>query len=687
MDSEDKVLDGSEAEAADTSPATEDQQPSTDAPVAPDAEALSSPEASTADPEPLPEEADLAEESPPLSSDEPAEDESVDSESPEPEPEAEEPAAEVEPVDAEPVAVEPEEVAEPAETTSEIEPVDAEPDTVEMEGAAEPEETATEEESPSEDSSPITESMTDEEMFLAAISDDAPDDSLFTPIKRGQIVTGVIANINDNEVLVDVGAKSEGLIAGREMETLDAETRAALHVGDEIEVYILRAEDRQGHPILSIRRAQEAQDWVKAEEYLESKENYQSTISGYNKGGLIVNFGMVRGFLPASQVSQARRRQAAGGTPSERWGDMMGQDIMVKVIEVNRGQNRLILSERAASREVREERRGELIEKLEVGQVLEGTVVRLTDFGAFVDIGGADGLIHLSELAWKHISHPKEVVKVGDKVMVEVINIDPERQRIGLSRKNQLQDPWETLTENYTPDELVQATITKLTKFGAFARLVDQPAIEGLIHISELADRRVGHPKEVVDEGDVVTLRIIRIEPERRRLGLSLKRVDSEEYLDDDWESLYEAATGGEEEMESLYAAASHGDAADSAQDDQPEAESEMLEEPEVEEEAPEAFVEDEAEAVEAEMEEEIPATETEDEAPEAVVEDEAEAVEAEMEEEVPATEAEEEAPEAVVEDEAEAVEAEMEEEIPATEAEAGESEEAAEAEDETEDA
>ena len=601
MDSEDKVLDGSEAEAADTPQATEDQQASTDAPATPDAEAPSSPEASTADTETSTEEADSAEETPTLNIQEAADEESVDSESPEPE--TEEPAA-VESVEAE-------EVAPPEE-------------------AAEQEEPAAEKEPPAEDASPITESMTDEEMFLAAISDDAPEDALFTPIKRGQIVTGVIASINDNEVLVDVGAKSEGLIAGREMETLDAETRAALHVGDEIEVYVLRAEDRQGHPILSIRRAQEAQDWIQAEEYLESKENYDSTISGYNKGGLIVNFGMVRGFLPASQVSQTRRRQASGGTPSERWGDMMGQEITVKVIEVNRGQNRLILSERAASREMREERRAELIEKLEVGQILEGTVVRLTDFGAFVDIGGADGLIHLSELAWKHINHPKEVVKVGDKVMVEVINIDPERQRIGLSRKNQLQDPWETLTANYAPDELVQATITKLTKFGAFARLVDQPAIEGLIHISELADRRVGHPKEVVDEGDVVTLRIIRIEPERRRLGLSLKRVDSEEYLDEDWESLYEAATGSdEEEMESLYEAASHDDAADSGPEDMAEAEAVMDEEPEAEE-----------EATEAEEDQDTPEMEAEDEAPVAEVEE--EPVVDEMDDEIPETEVEE---------------------------------------------
>lgn len=587
MDSEDKILEGSEADAPDAPQAVEDQEPNVDAPENPETEAASSPEASDAEAEQPVAEADSAEEPPPLPIED-SDDGSVDG------------SADVPELSGAPEDVESEAVEPPAEEAEEAEAVD---------------------------SSPITESPSDEELFLAALSDDAPEDGLYTPLRRGQIVTGVIASKTDGEILVDVGAKSEGLIAGREMETLDEATRAALNVGDEIEVYVLRAEDRQGHPILSIQRAQEAQDWVKAEEYLESKENFETKIAGYNKGGLIVNFGMVRGFLPASQVSQTRRRSAGGSSPSERWGEMIGDDITVKVIEVNRAQNRLILSERAAAREVREERRAELIESLSVGQVIEGTVVRLTDFGAFVDIGGADGLIHLSELAWKHISHPKEVVKVGDKVTVEVINIDPDRQRIGLSRKNQLQDPWETLVEEYSPDELVQATITKLTKFGAFARLIDRPAIEGLIHISELADRRVGHPKEVVSEGDVVTLRIIRIEPDRRRLGLSLKRVDSEEYIDEDWESLYEAAVGGGEEepdeMESLYAAASHDDSEEvvvevesveeePAEDEEPaEAEDEAVEEEPAE--AEDEAVEEEPDEAEVEVAEEDPGEDEEE--------------------------------------------------------------------------
>jgi small subunit ribosomal protein S1 len=255
----------------------------------------------------------------------------------------------------------------------------------------------------------------------------------------------------------------------------------------------------------------------------------------------------VRGFVPASQISRERRRRATGNTPDERWGSMVGEDVSVKVIEVDRGRNRLILSERAAAKEQRAERRAELMESLAVGQVRKGRVISLADFGAFVDLGGADGLIHLSELSWRHVTHPKEVLKVGDEIEVEIIHIDPDKQRIGLSRKKRLADPWDELAANYHPDQLVQGTITKLTKFGAFARLVEHPEIEGLIHISELSNRRVEHPREVVQEGEIVTLRIIRINSEQRRMGLSLKRVDSEEYQDDDWRTVVQ--TVNEEEI------------------------------------------------------------------------------------------------------------------------------------------
>ncbi len=389
------------------------------------------------------------------------------------------------------------------------------------------------------------EPMTDEEIFLAAVQGDMPLDSeydvLLTPLSRGQIIKGTITSKSESEILVDVGTKSEGIIAGRELEALDAETFNSLQVGQEIYVYVIVPENREGHPQLSLRRAMEEQDWITAEDYRSSGKIYESKIVGFNKGGLLVPFGKLRGFVPASQISQERRRRSGGSTPDQRWGGMVGEEVAVKVIEVDRGRNRLILSELAANEELRLARRAQLLESIEVGQVLKGRVISLAEFGAFVDLGGVDGLIHISELSWKPISHPREEVKVGDELEVEVISVDRERQRIGLSRKRRLPDPWLVATADLHADQLVQGVITKMTKFGAFARLVEHPEIEGLIHISELAEHRVRHPREVVQEGEVLTLRILRIDPENRRLGLSLRQVDSEKYLDEDWQAVFEA--------------------------------------------------------------------------------------------------------------------------------------------------
>jgi small subunit ribosomal protein S1 len=247
-----------------------------------------------------------------------------------------------------------------------------------------------------------------------------------------------------------------------------------------------------------------------------------------------VRFGRLRGFVPQSQIGDDRRRQMEGETPEERYGKMVNNIIIVKVMEVDRSRNRLILSERAASREQREKRKASLIDDLMVGQVLEGRVVSLEDFGAFVDIGGAEGLVHLTEISWKHVNHPREALTIGQPVRVEVISVDRERKRIGLSIKRQAADPWDEVATTYGTGQLVQATVTKLTKFGAFARLVDAPDIEGLIHISELSDQRVNHPREVVNEGEKLTLRVVKIDVKNRRLGLSLKKVNSAEYLDMD---------------------------------------------------------------------------------------------------------------------------------------------------------
>ena len=306
------------------------------------------------------------------------------------------------------------------------------------------------------------------------------------------------------------------------------------------------------------------------------------------------------------------------------------------MIEVDRGRNRLILSERAAEKDIREKRRAELIDTLEVGQVITGNVISLTDFGAFVDLGGADGLIHLSELSWKHVTHPREVLSVGDEVEVEVIHVDKDRQRIGLSRKNRLADPWDTLDDTYEPDQLVQGTVTKLTKFGAFARLVDLREIEGLIHISELSERRVKHPREVVEEGQVVTLRIIRIDSHQRRLGLSLKRVNLEEYADADWRSMLSSINDDAPEAESVVEELSEEPV---AVDDEPVADS-IDEEPVAEaagEEPVTELVEEETTAGELSADEEPIAEElVEDSADEEPV---AELIEEELEAEEPVDE------------------------------------------------
>ncbi len=370
--------------------------------------------------------------------------------------------------------------------------------------------------------------------------------------KQGEVRAGAIASIGENEVLVSIGTKSEGVIPAREIDQLDEQERAEIVVGNEIPVYVVNPEDPNGVVQLSYLRALEERDWSQAEDLLESNGNFESIIIGFNKGGLLVPLGRLRGFVPGSQVSVVRRLDAMGSTPEQRWGDMVDESITVRVIEVDRERRRLILSERAALQETRETLKDRLLDELEEGDVREGRVTSLADFGAFVNIEGADGLVHLSEISWEHVEHPKEVLKVGQEVKVKVINVDLDRKRIGLSIRQLQPDPWLEKVEDLKEGQLIQGTITHLTKFGAFARLDED--LEGLIHISELSDQRVAHPKEVVREGDVVTLRVIKIEPERHRIGLSLRKVDSPKYTDFDWKTtlaeVVEESQGEEEKPE-----------------------------------------------------------------------------------------------------------------------------------------
>ena len=291
-----------------------------------------------------------------------------------------------------------------------------------------------------------------------------------------------------------------------------------LKVGQEIPVYVVNPEDQNGNVVLSFVRAQEFIGWDVVEKMVETGEEFEGKIEGYNKGGVIVPVHGLRGFVPASQISMNRRNATPGDTPDARWAKMIGQAITIRVIEVDRARRRLILSERAANPESRQSLKERIIEELKEGEIRTGRVTSLADFGAFVNINGADGLVHLSEISWERIQHPSEALEVGQEVKVKIISIDREKKRIGLSIRALQDDPWQDKVNKFKVGMLVEGTITRLTKFGAFARL--EGDVEGLIHISEISENRIEHPKEVLHEGDVVNLRVIRIDPEQRRIGL-----------------------------------------------------------------------------------------------------------------------------------------------------------------------
>ena len=369
----------------------------------------------------------------------------------------------------------------------------------------------------------------------------------FQILKRGDTVNGIIVSVTPTEVLVDVNAKSEGVVPSKELERLGREGLESLNVGDTILVYVVRPEDRDGSLILSIRRAEEEGDWQEAQTRFEAGDWFESQVAGFNKGGLIVRLGKLRGFVPASQLSpqhQGSNKQQ----PEERWARLVGTQINVKIIEINRKRRRLILSERAALRQWRDAQKEKLLDDLRVGEVRHGTVSSLSDFGAFVDLGGADGLVHLSELSWNRSAQPRDVLRAGQEVDVYVLNVDRDKKRIALSLKRLEPEPWTTVESRYYVGQLVEGTITRLANFGAFALVNDE--IEGLIHISELSTGRINHPREVVQEREKHVMRIIRIDPRRRRMGLSLKRVADPAYADLDWRAeLAEAEADLEEEI------------------------------------------------------------------------------------------------------------------------------------------
>ena len=338
-------------------------------------------------------------------------------------------------------------------------------------------------------------------------------------LQYGDTVDGVIMRIDRDEILVDIGSKSEGVVQSREMQSLTSEDRAALKPGDELLVFVVQSEDREGRAVLSVDKARQEKSWRRLQQVHEAGEAIEAKVINYNKGGLLVNLDGVRGFVPASQVSSIGR-----GTETQKQSDMarlVNTNLTLKIIEINRTRNRLILSERQAMQELREGRKGELLSSLKEGDIRSGIVTSVCDFGAFIDIGGADGLVHLSEISWSRVKHPNEVLKVGDKVQVYILSIDNERKRIALSIKRTQNEPWANVGEQYHLGQIVEGTITQLASFGAFARIED--GVEGLIHVSEMGDGQAQHARDVLKEGDKVTVRIIRIDPVRRRMGLSMR--------------------------------------------------------------------------------------------------------------------------------------------------------------------
>lgn len=340
-------------------------------------------------------------------------------------------------------------------------------------------------------------------------------------LQYGDTVDGVIMRVDKDEILVDIGSKAEGVVPAREMQSLTAEDRGSLKAGDILLVFVVQSEDSEGRSVLSVDKARQEKSWRRLQLVHEAGEVIEAKVVNYNKGGLLVNLDGVRGFVPSSQVSGISR-----GPETQKQSDMarmVGSSLPLKVIEINRNRNRLILSERQAVQDVREGRKGELLSSLKEGDVRTGVVTSVCDFGAFVDIGGADGLVHLSELSWSRVKHPSEVLRPGDTVTVYVLSVDNERKRIALSIKRTQNEPWTTIGERYQLGQIVEGTITQLASFGAFARIED--GVEGLIHVSEMGDGRVQHPRDAVQEGDVVQVRIIRIDPARKRMGLSMRQA------------------------------------------------------------------------------------------------------------------------------------------------------------------
>lgn len=340
-------------------------------------------------------------------------------------------------------------------------------------------------------------------------------DFSYSPPRRGEIREATILQIDEREIIVDLGAKQDGIVPSQDLDRMEDSFRESLEAGASIPVYVVNPRDQNDNLIVSINMGLQRYDWEKARELLRSQDPVDVKVSGYNKGGALVRWNRLEGFIPSSHLVSANmaldRREAMS--------ELIGSTLSVKVIEVDQDRRRLIFSEREAQKEWRAKRKQKLLAELSVGDVVNGVVTGLRDFGAFVNIGGADGLIHVSELAWHRVDHPRDILAIGDKIEVYVLNLDRETNRIALSRKRLLSDPWDEAQYRYHEGQLVEGQVTNVVDFGAFVALGD--GLEGLLHLSEMGDGALKEPYSYVQKGDQLSLRISHLEPEKRRVGFT----------------------------------------------------------------------------------------------------------------------------------------------------------------------
>lgn len=338
-------------------------------------------------------------------------------------------------------------------------------------------------------------------------------DYAYTPPRRGEIRTATILAITEREIIVDLGAKQDGIVPYTDIERMDTTFHKSLTLGQQIPVYVMNPRDPNDNLVVSINMGMQRYDWEKAREMLKTEDPGEVVITGYNKGGVLVRWNRLEGFIPSSHLVTTiipDRRDA----PSP-----LGERLTVKVIEVDQDRRRLIFSEREAQKETRMKQKAKLLSELKEGDRTKGVVTGLRDFGAFVNIGGADGLIHVSELAWHRVDHPRDVLRVGDEIEVYILSLDRETNRIALSRKRLLNDPWEDASNKYHEGQLVEGTVTNVVDFGAFVALDD--GLEGLLHLSEMGDGSLKEPHSYVQKSDRLNLRISHLEPEKRRVGFT----------------------------------------------------------------------------------------------------------------------------------------------------------------------